>query len=174
MDFNLTKMIETTEKSWNSLCSSCTSQSCCKSFVGANLLLTEHKKIKNIIGNDDFVETILFNNIPTLVIKNKNNSNECFFWDSQKECCSIYEHRPFDCRLFPFDIHEINGQFMWVVNICNPESDWSWTESFLDAFEKDPSFPELVKMLDSYSYPESTKNNLYDIQIIRPVNLLKK
>jgi hypothetical protein len=63
---------------------------------------------------------------------------------------------------------------MWVINSCNPDSKWAWTESMLDSFENDPAFLELLNSLDSYSYPESTKNNLYDIQIIRPVNFPKK
>jgi Fe-S-cluster containining protein len=161
------------ETSWNNLCNSCTSKSCCKSFAGANLLPTEFKKIKETIGKDTFVETVMFNKIPTLIIKKKYNSDECTFWDSQKECCSIYENRPFDCKLFPFDIHEIEGQYMWIINSCNPDSNWSWTESILNSFEDDPSFPELINTLGSYSYPESTKNNLYDIKILRPVNYSK-
>ncbi len=43
----------------------------------------------------------------------------CIFFQNNK--CSIYEHRPIDCRLFPFDFKEINGEY-WVVyynKICN-------------------------------------------------------
>ncbi|PBO84863.1 MAG: hypothetical protein COA77_07170 [Thaumarchaeota archaeon] len=163
----------TADSSWKNLCDSCTTQSCCKSFVGANMLLSEFEQIKDAVGTDTFAKTVLFNQIPTLVIKNKNNSNECTFWDSEKECCSIYENRPFDCKLFPFDIHEIDGKYMWVINSCNPDSKWAWTESMLDSFENDPAFPELLNSLDSYSYPESTKNNLYMVKILRPVNCPK-
>ncbi len=162
-------MIEA-NSTWETLCDSCESKSCCKSFTGANLLPTEFKKIQNAIGSADFAKTVMFNKIPTLVIKNKSDTDECVFWDSENEQCSIYEHRPFDCKLFPFDIHEIDGKYMWVINTCNPDSDWSWAESMLDSFENDPSFNELVGRLNSYSYPESTKNNLYDIKILRPVN----
>jgi Fe-S-cluster containining protein len=161
------------DSDWTDLCGSCTTQSCCKCFVGANLLPSELENIKNHIGNDGFVEIVKFNKISTPVIKNKQNSNECYFWDSEKEQCSIYEHRPFDCKLFPFDIHEIDGKYMWVINSCNPDADWSWTDSILNSFEDNPSFPELVKTLKTYSYPESTKNNLYEIKIIRPVKYNK-
>ena len=154
---------------WENLCDSCVSKSCCKSFIGANLLPKEFEKIKNATGDNDFTKTVMFNKIPTLVIKNKKNIDECKFWDSRNQCCSIYEHRPFDCKLFPFDIHEIDGQYMWVINICNPDSDWSWAESMLESFENDPSFDELVSRLNSYSYPESTKNNLYAVKILRPI-----
>ncbi len=158
---------------WGKLCDSCTSNSCCKGFAGANVMQTEYEKIKKNIRNINFTKTISFNGVPTLVIKKKENSNECLFWDSEKERCSIYENRPFDCRLFPFDIHEIDGRYMWVINSCNPDSNWSWTESILESFENDPLFPELVKSLNSYSYPESTKNNLYEIKILRPVKYTK-
>jgi len=158
---------------WRELCDSCTSNSCCKGFEGANLMQTEFEKIKKNTKSSNFTKTVLFNGIPTLVIKKKPDSNECLFWDSEQECCSIYENRPFDCKLFPFDIHEINGEYMWVINSCNPDSNWSWTESILESFERDPSFPELVKYLKSYSYPESTKNNLYEIKVIRPIKYIK-
>ena len=158
---------------WEKLCDSCTSKSCCKGFVGANIMQTEFERIKRNTGRINFTKTVLFNDVPTLVIKKKENSNECLFWDSEKECCSIYENRPFDCKLFPFDIHEVDGKYMWVINSCNPDSDWSWTDSILESFETDPSFPELLKSIVSYSYPESTKNNLYEIKILRPIRFIK-
>ena len=133
------------------------------------MLPSELEKIKKHVGHDSFVETVEFNKIPTPVIKNKDGVEECYFWDSEKEHCSIYDVRPFDCKLFPFDIHEIDGKYMWVINNCNPDADWSWTESILDDFEADESFPELVRTLKSYSYPESTRNELYEIKILRPV-----
>lgn len=159
-----------TDNTWKSLCDSCSTKSCCKSFSGANLLPSEFIKIKAKTGQKEFANTVTYNNIPTQVIKKKQNSDECIFWDSEKECCTIYENRPFDCKLFPFDIHEINGKYMWVINTCNPDADWTWTESMLRSFENDPAFLELVKALGSYSYPESTKNSLYDIKVLRQVN----
>lgn len=43
----------------------------------------------------------------------------CFFVNNK---CSIYECRPIDCRLFPFDFKEIDGEYWLVyynsVNIC--------------------------------------------------------
>jgi len=45
-------------------------------------------------------------------IKSKNNS--CFFYKNGK--CEIYEMRPIDCRLFPFDIlKNLQGKFFWIV-----------------------------------------------------------
>lgn len=38
--------------------------------------------------------------------------NGCIFFQNNK--CSIYENRPLDCRLFPFDFKEIDGDY-WVI-----------------------------------------------------------
>lgn len=40
------------------------------------------------------------------------DESECIFFVNNK--CSIYEYRPLDCRMFPFDFREINGEY-WVV-----------------------------------------------------------
>lgn len=37
----------------------------------------------------------------------------CFFYRDGK--CNIYSVRPFDCRIFPFDIREVAGELHWVV-----------------------------------------------------------
>lgn len=36
----------------------------------------------------------------------------CIFFENNR--CSIYENRPLDCRLFPFDFKEIDGDY-WVI-----------------------------------------------------------
>jgi len=38
----------------------------------------------------------------SLVEKQKDDSYECIFFDSDKKQCSIYEARPKQCRTFPF------------------------------------------------------------------------
>ncbi len=54
--------------------------------------------------------------------KNKKESepNHCFFYDYQKKKCLVYQYRPIDCRLFPFDIRLNNkkrpGQSQAVDN----------------------------------------------------------
>lgn len=45
--------------------------------------------------------------------RTNNDENEgCIFFINNK--CSIYGNRPIDCRLFPFDFKEIDGEY-WVV-----------------------------------------------------------
>lgn len=40
------------------------------------------------------------------------DSNGCFFFKNNK--CTIYDCRPIDCRLFPFDFKEIEGTY-WLI-----------------------------------------------------------
>ena len=51
---------------------------------------------------------------------------KCFFY--RRGSCSIYELRPLDCRLFPFDIiEEKPGQFVWIVyeDLCPVNFDYA-------------------------------------------------
>ena len=51
-------------------------------------------------------------------MKRTDKENGCIFFINNR--CSIYENRPIDCRLFPFDFKEIDGEY-WVIyydNIC--------------------------------------------------------
>lgn len=46
------------------------------------------------------------------------NHDKCPFLDRNGKC-KIYEMRPLDCRLFPLDIIEENGEYFWCVfTIC--------------------------------------------------------
>lgn len=42
----------------------------------------------------------------------------CFFYDGQR--CTIYDDRPIDCRLFPFDITFLDGEYklIYYTSIC--------------------------------------------------------
>ncbi len=50
--------------------------------------------------------------------ENGNTSGPCCFFVNNK--CSIYENRPLDCRLFPFDFKEIDGEYsvIYYNNVC--------------------------------------------------------
>lgn len=41
-----------------------------------------------------------------------NEKGECFFFQNNR--CSIYNDRPIDCRMFPFDFKEIDGEY-WII-----------------------------------------------------------
>lgn len=46
------------------------------------------------------------------------NLNGCYFYDGQR--CTIYNERPIDCRLFPFDIAFLEGEYklIYYTSIC--------------------------------------------------------
>jgi|SRR5947209_6082222 len=50
-------------------------------------------------------------------------NRHCYFYDVQNGKCSIYDSRPFDCRLFPFDVMKTEeGRFYWIMyqELCPP------------------------------------------------------
>lgn len=108
-------------------------------------------KLKRIGKSDsDFVEDIIVKEKPVKVLKKKSNST-CVFWDEEKKGCSIYQSRPFDCKMFPFDIRLINNEYHWIVFSCNPDSDWQWTEDYLQKLENDPQFADIIENIETYS-----------------------
>lgn len=51
----------------------------------------------------------------------KVKGGHCYFYNRTNGHCNIYDHRPFDCRMFPFDIiKHHNGDFFWIlyVELC--------------------------------------------------------
>ena len=103
----------------------------------------------------DHLQTIKINNKFVQTVKKKKNSTECIFWDGTSGGCKIYESRPIDCRLYPFDIVNIDNSYYWIVYSCNEKSDWSWSESQLKYLEHDDGFEGLMNNLDIFS--EHTK-----------------
>ncbi|MGA9998012.1 MAG: YkgJ family cysteine cluster protein [Pyrinomonadaceae bacterium] len=67
--------------------------------------------------------------------------NRCVFLD-QKGKCSIYAQRPLDCRLFPLDIIEEDGEYYWCVFTTCP----NW-QKMKELFE--PLIPALEKKINS-------------------------
>lgn len=65
---------------------------CCKWEISSPLFVTPEEK-KKLIGI--------------------NTCHPCLFY--QNELCTIHKDRPFDCRLFPFDIIKSNDKFYWIV-----------------------------------------------------------
>ena len=110
--------------------------------------------IKNLnylgMPEEEYSEDITINNKKFKILKNKPNSSECTFWDS-KIGCTVYENRPFDCVMFPFDLYPIDGVWHWVVYSCNPESNWSWAEKHLEKLEQDPRFLEIKENIECYA-----------------------
>ena len=138
--------------SFNKLCDSCTHQSCCTNSAVPLVFENDFKRLEIIGKTDDrFLHTRDVKGNKIKAINKKINSTQCVFWDDEKKNCSIYEYRPFDCRTYPFDIILIDDKFHWIVYSCNPESNWKWTESYLEMFEKDESFGEIKKKMKIFA-----------------------
>lgn len=156
---------------WNGLCDKCSHTSCCNNFVTPFITPTELKKIKKI-KDENFSEDFSINGMQVHALKKKPGTNECVFWDKEHGC-GIYQSRPFDCMLFPFDIYKINGVYTWVVYSCNLDSDWKWSEKILEKLESELISEDVVKHLDAYSdlgrLDASEKS--YDFVELRKVNL---
>ena len=111
---------------WKELCNSCHAKTCCSDHLPPFVSNDEFEKIQESTGSDDFVTLREINNELKYIMKTKRNSDECIFFDSEKGC-TIYQNRPFDCKIFPFDIYKFNGEYTWIVYACNPNSNWKCT-----------------------------------------------
>ncbi len=156
------------------LCSNCKTMGCCTNSAVPLVFSSDLVSLKSINkDNDDFLHDRNVNGTFIKAVNKKPNSNECIFWDGRKGC-SIYKQRPFDCRAYPFDILKINGKFHWIVYSCNPQSDWQWTENYLQMLEHDKAFSEVMEKIEIFAgntsliLPDESKKTPYTI--LREVN----
>lgn len=95
---------------------------CCNSSkVDMPILLPfEVEKISKITKRniDEFAEKKT-NNLYQMKRENDDEKKGCIFFQNNK--CSIYDTRPVDCRLFPFDFKEIDGEYkvIYYDKICD-------------------------------------------------------
>ncbi|MGQ0771761.1 MAG: YkgJ family cysteine cluster protein [Nitrososphaerota archaeon] len=135
---------------FSNLCASCKTQGCCTNSAVPLVFSSDLADLKSINkAGDEFLHDRNVNGFIIKAINKKANSDVCVFWNENK--CSIYRHRPFDCRAYPFDILKINCKYHWIVYSCNPKSDWTWTEDHLQTLEKDKAFPEVMKKIEIFS-----------------------
>lgn len=155
---------------WKNLCDSCHTKTCCSDHLPPFVSIDEFEKIKIATGRDDFVTYREINNAIKHIMKTKEKTNECVFFDAEKGC-TIYQNRPFDCKIFPFDIYKINGEFTWIVYSCNPNSDWKWTESILDSFEREWLTPKTIEELEYFTNTERLEQSgkAFDYETLRKV-----
>lgn len=89
----------------------------------------EKQKFKNFIFFDNFKGR----KVPLL--KKKKGCESCIFLKNNK--CSIYEERPFNCIMFPFDIKRIKNKLFWIVReLCYIPKDSIEIEKELTKFEQ--------------------------------------
>jgi len=139
------------------LCNNCTNISCCTGFDAPFLFKNDLTRLKKIgKEEDEYVEDIIVSGLSVKSLKKKKNSTNCIFWDEKKKLCTIYEDRPFDCKMFPFDIMKINNEYVWIVFSCNPDSNWKWTEEYLQRLEDDPQFSEVMENIEIFHHTLET------------------
>ncbi len=157
--------------SLDTLCGKCSHTSCCNNFVTPFVTPSEKKEISKI-GHKDFSDEFTAQGMDVFSLKKKPGTDECVFWKKDTGC-SIYQNRPFDCMLFPFDIYKINEEYTWVVYACNSESDWKWSEKILESMEKEIISEDVIKYLDAYSDVGrlDASDNSFDLIELRKVNL---
>lgn len=155
------------------LCGDCDHKNCCTNSAVPLVFLKDLEKIKKKDSDyEKHIKTVRINNVDVIAIKKKKNSTECVYWDADLGGCTIYESRPIDCRLYPFDIMNIDNSYHWIVYTCNAKSDWTWTENYLKILEKDEGFDELMNNIDLFS--EHTKMILPTESEKTPYEILRK
>lgn len=140
------------------LCNSCEHISCCTGFDAPFLFKNDIQKLeKTGVSKENFIEEVKVSDFLVKSLKKKEKSTNCIFWDEDTKNCSVYDNRPFDCKMFPFDIMKIDGEYRWILFTCNTKSDWKWSEEYLDELEKDPSFVEIMKNIEIFHHTLETE-----------------
>ena len=157
---------------FETLCGNCNHKNCCTDSAVPLVFPKELDLIKKNYSYSDYLKTIEINGESVTAIKKKENSTECVFWNSSTGGCKIYEFRPMDCRLYPFDIQYVDGSYHWIVYSCNENSDWSWSEIQLKSLECSVGFDDLMTNIDFFS--EHTKMILPTESKKTPYTILRK
>ena len=107
-------------------CSNCSTHKCCAHSGGFVLapyatypwiLPEEAAIIAKIVGHSDFYLPPLHGERFGRLIRD--HTDNCPFL--LPEGCGIFDHRPFDCRMYPFDILHKNGEYYLIryTNLCD-------------------------------------------------------
>ncbi|MDH3677747.1 MAG: YkgJ family cysteine cluster protein [Nitrosopumilus sp.] len=158
---------------FETLCGNCNHKNCCTDSAVPLLFQYDLKKIReNFPTRMNYIKIIKVKDKLVSALGKKKNSTQCVFWDDKIKGCDIYESRPLDCKLYPFDILEIDDSYHWIVYSCNKDSDWHWSEKYLDSFEKEIGFEDFMKNIDVFS--DHTKMVLPDESKKTPYVILRK
>ena len=85
----------------NNPCQTCPAEQQCCEVLGLKLSKREFEK--HFKKHSDKLSVIKYNKM-FIVYPRKNLP--CPYWDERKGC-GIYQERPIDCRLYPYDLHQI-------------------------------------------------------------------
>ena len=158
---------------FENLCGNCDHKNCCTNSAVPLVFSNDLERIKKKdLQYIKHLKTIEINGKQVYAVKKKEGSTECVFWDDLVGGCKIYESRPIDCRLYPFDILYVDDSYRWIVYSCNENSNWVWSENYLQTLEKDNGFDDLMKNIDLFS--EHTKMILPNESEKTPYVILRK
>ena len=108
--------MENTKRGCFNICSNCMLDiNCCSVFDKINspvLNKEELIKIREFLKNDNFYD-VIDENLFKLKVKN----NKCIFLNNGK--CTIYNYRPIDCKLYPFDIIKKDSKYYLILYSLN-------------------------------------------------------
>lgn len=148
------------------VCRNCP-QKCCFFLTGTNtnavLSLNEIAEIKHTTERSDFYEKKKSRYADEMYYRLKSTAGYCCFYDQQEEVCTIYEVRPLDCRLHPFDFTTLDSEGdVWILNNCllSQGLDEATIEKMLHYFECNYA-EEIAENLHSEDscFVESLKDN---------------
>lgn len=158
---------------FETLCGRCDHKNCCTDSAVPLVFGKDLEKIKNNnLNYMKYLKTVKISGENVFAIKKKDNLSECVFWDESVGGCTIYDFRPIDCRLYPFDILLMEKSYHWIVYSCNKNSDWAWSENYLQTLEVDEGFDDLMNNIDLFS--EHTKMVLPTESEKTPFTVLRK
>lgn len=104
-------MLDTNEGTYNH-CSICKiKKNCCCDFDEIDNIVTTISEKNEIVKRLGKSADNFFRQINNEAYNILNIQGVCPFYD---QGCTIYDIRPSDCRLFPYDLKEINGRYFLI------------------------------------------------------------
>ena len=145
-------------KYFQKLCETCSHQECCTKSASPLLFEDDLKKLKTLgKPEEEYVELIKIDGKNFKALKKKEDSKTCVFWDDEKQMCSVYDKRPFECRAYPFSLEMEDDKCFWTIYSCNPDTDWKWTEDYLKNLERERGFKQIMENIEYFEqHPDNT------------------
>ena len=162
-------------------CSNCKSDdNCCNNFKKNidNVMIYE-KEYFDIIKKLNITDPhIYFSKIDEKIYNIKENNGSCVFYKNGK--CEIYNYRPNDCKLYPFDIiKKEESYYLILYNLkCINEKEFikecekidqiiDNIKPWINSYTNQNSFPKLKEKIDKEEYIvikkiDITNDNKYD------------
>ena len=141
-------------------CTNCSSEVVCCSYfdkINAPVLNKEElQKIKEIVKNEQFYE-VLGKNLFSL----KLTVNNCIFYKDSR--CVIYDNRPVDCRLYPFDIIRRSERYFLILYLLDCID---FDSFYCENYELDSLINDIIPWINDFTDEQNftkMKNKRYRI-----------